>query len=150
MLCKVAPSRWPRKALPRAAAVSPQAPLQHQTNNLFHPAAMNSDRPTVLVLSSDPAFARQVTASWADGPESPEFVLMKEDLCAELRHDSYDLAIAEGSPDSARITEVLAAGGKPAIIVHSDSFISRCSTKGPLLLLHRAHTWAALVGVLGR
>jgi len=75
---------------------------------------------------------------------------MKEDLCAELRHDSYDLAIAEGSPDSARITEVLAAGGKPAIIVHSDSFISRCSTKGPLLLLHRAHTWAALVGVLGR
>ena len=112
---------------------------------------MNSDRATVLVISSDPAFARQVTANWPDGVQSPEFVLLKEDLCAELRHDSYDLAIADGSKDPANIAEVLVSGGKPAIIVHSDSFISRCSANGPVLLLHRsANTWPAIVGVLGR
>jgi signal transduction histidine kinase len=112
---------------------------------------MNLDHATVLVLSSDPAFARQVTAHWPDSAHSPEFVVLKEDLCGELRHDAYDLAIADGFGNPANITEVLTSGGKPAIIVHSDSFISRCSANGTVLLLHRrANTWPAMVGVLGR
>lgn len=112
---------------------------------------MNLNRPTVLLLSSDPAFPRQVTANWPESAELPEFVVLKEDLCTELKHDTYDLAIADGSTNPANITEILASSGKPAIIVHSDTFISRCSVNGPLLLLHRrAHTWPAIVGVLGR
>lgn len=111
---------------------------------------MNSDRATVLVVSSDPAFARQVTANWAEGPERPEFVVLKEDLCSELRHDAYDLAIADASSNAAAITEVLSSGGKPAIIVHSDAFISRCGVYGPVLLLHRrVNAWPSIAGILG-
>ncbi len=125
-----------------------------------HPAAdisrstiptMTVNRATVLILSSDPAFARQITANWPGGPDSPDFIVLKEDLCHDLRHDNYDLAIADGSPSPAAIAEALIAGAKPAIIIHSDSFISRCCAQGPVLLLHRqAETWPALVGVLGR
>ena len=112
---------------------------------------MKLNRATVLVLSSDPAFARQVTANWPEGPESPEFIVLKEDLCADLRQDTYDLAIADASNNPATIAKVLIAVGKPAILVHSDAFISRCSVRGSVLLLHRqSETWPAIVGVLGR
>lgn len=112
---------------------------------------MNSNPATVLVLSSDPAFARQIAANWPNGAEPPEFVALKEDLCMDLRHDGYDLAIADASRNQQTITEILTSAGKPAILVHSDSFISRCSANGPLLLLHRqANVWPAIVGVLAR
>jgi signal transduction histidine kinase len=110
---------------------------------------MSVNRATVLVLSSDPAFARQVTANWPAGAEPPDFVLLKEDL--ELQHDTYDLAIADGSTNTELMAEALISAGKPAILVHSDSFISRCRTQGAVLLLHRqAGSWAAIVGILGR
>lgn len=109
------------------------------------------NRATVLILSSDPSFVRQVTANWPESADGPDFVVLKEDVCTELRHDTYNLAIADGSCSGAAITESLISGGRPAILVHSDSFISRCSARGPVLLLHRqAGTWPAIVGVLGR
>ena len=112
---------------------------------------MKLNRATVLVLSSDPAFARQVTANWPEGPESPEFIVLKEDLCTDLRQGTYDLAVADASNNPATIADVLIAAGKPAILVHSDSFISRFSVRASVLLLHRqAETWPAIVGVLGR
>ncbi len=112
---------------------------------------MKLNRATVLVLSSDPAFARQVTANWPEAPESPEFIVLKEDLGADLGQDTYDLAVADASNNPTSIADVLIAAGKPAILVHSDSFISRCSARASVLLLHRqAETWPAIVGVLGR
>ncbi len=70
-------------------------------------------------------------------------------MCTDLRQDKYDLAIADASKNPASIADLLTAAGKPAILVHSDSFISRCSVQGPVLLLHRhAETWPAIVGVL--
>ena len=112
---------------------------------------MKLTRATVLVLSSDPAFARQVTANWPEGPESPEFIVLKEDLCSDLVQDTYDLAVADASNNPATIADVLIAAGKPAIIVHSDSFISRCSARSSVLLLRRQpESWSAMVGVLGR
>jgi signal transduction histidine kinase len=112
---------------------------------------MNSNRATVLILSSDPAFARQATASWPEGGDSPEFVVLKEDLCRDLQRDTYDLAIADCSTNSSTITDVLITAGKPAILVHSNSFLLLCGASGPVLLLDRQEdTWPAIVGVLAR
>src|SRR5215471_897788 len=153
-LCRAAANRWrPEAPLPDVAPTlrPPVQLLKAGTSNPFRRAAMNSDRATVLVISNDPAFVRQVTANWPDGAGSPEFVVLKEDLCAELRHDTYDLAIADASSKPVDVTELLASNGKPAIIVHCGSFISRCSANGQVLLLdRRADTCGAMVGVLGR
>jgi signal transduction histidine kinase len=111
---------------------------------------MSVNRATVLIVSSDPAFARQVTAHWPDSKDLPDFIILKEDLCRDLHRDTHDLAIADGSANQASLTEALICSGKPAILVHSDAFISRCFAQGPVLLLHRqAETWPAIVGVLG-
>lgn len=111
---------------------------------------MSLNRATVLILSSNSAFARQVTDSWPAG-ESPEFIVLKEDLCRELRHDTYDLAIAEGSAHEGAIIQILTSIGKPAIVVHSDSALDRCGAHGPVLLLKRElETWPSMVGLLGR
>jgi signal transduction histidine kinase len=111
------------------------------------------NRPTVLILSSNPAFSRELTESWPKGGELPEFVLLEEDLCSELQRDTYDLAIADASNSekSATLKRTLAAAGKPAIVVHSDSAGDACGINGPILELRRAsQSWAVMPALLGR
>ena len=114
---------------------------------------MKPHRPTVLILSSDPAFSRELTESWPRGGEAPEFVLLEEGLCRELQRDTYDLAIAEAVNLEKRATlrQALAAAGKPAIVVHSDSAADACSIHGPILELQRGlQSWPAMPALLGR
>jgi signal transduction histidine kinase len=114
---------------------------------------MKLHRPTVLILSSDPAFSRELTESWPKGGEAPEFVLLEEDLCRELQRDTYDLAIAEAvNPEKrANLRQALAAAGKPAIVVHSDGSADSCSIHGPILELRRGlQSWPAMPALLGR
>jgi signal transduction histidine kinase len=113
---------------------------------------MNLKRPTILILSSDPAFSRQVTTHWPAATESPDFIVLNEDLCRELQRDTYDLAIADVPTGQKRdaLIEALASTGKPAIVVHSDSFV-RCGIQGAMLQLHRQlESWPDVVGLLGR
>jgi len=71
---------------------------------------MTSNRPTVLILASDPAFAREITAEWPQGPaphsEGPEFVVLDfgvldfsidDGLSSGLSGSQYDLVIADAS-----------------------------------------------------
>ena len=114
---------------------------------------MKPKRPTVLILSSDPAFSRELTESWPAGGEAPEFVQIAEDLCSELHRDTYDLAIAEAvSPEKrASLRQALAAARKPGIVVHSDVSSDVCIIHGPVLELRRAlQSWAAMPALLGR
>src|SRR6266850_2401361 len=114
---------------------------------------MKLHRPTVLILSSDPAFSRELTESWPEGGEAPEFVLLEEDLCRELRRDTYELAIAEAiNPEKrANLRQALAAAGKPAIVVHSDTADDSFSIHGPILELGRGlQSWPAMPALLGR
>ena len=109
---------------------------------------MSVNRPTVLILSNDPAFAREVTACWPSDP--PEFEVLQQDPCPELRHDVYDLAICDAGSNPVSILETLFSVGKPAILVHSDSLRPRCGMHEPVLLLYRhGDAWPAVVGVLG-
>ncbi len=62
------------------------------------------NRPTVLILASDPAFARKVTAGWPQGGElggnGPEFIVLDETFCSGMAGSDYDLAIADASPET--------------------------------------------------
>lgn len=121
-------------------------------------ATMNRNGSTVLILSSDPAFARKVTGAWPAASEAPEFIVLKEDLCHELRRGVFDLAIADApaGPKRDTLTAVLASIGKPAILIgstqpHSGAASEGSRIEGPLLFLPREFAaWAAVAGLLGR
>jgi signal transduction histidine kinase len=114
---------------------------------------MRLHRSTVLILSSDPAFSRELTESWPKGADTPEFVLLEEDLCSELQRDTYDLAVADSASPEKRISlrQALAAAGKPAIMIHSDPVGDSHSIHGPILELRRDLAWwPAMPALLGR
>jgi hypothetical protein len=105
---------------------------------------MSTKRPTVLILASDPAFARAITAAWPQEPaprsathsRRPEFVVLDQGLSRDLEGGHYDLAIADASFDEKStkgknsqalcrdrhqaLRQSLAAARKPAIIIHSE------------------------------
>jgi hypothetical protein len=62
---------------------------------------MSINRPTVLILASDPAFAREITANWpkdaARYSQCPEFIVLDEGFSRDLEGSHYDLAIADVS-----------------------------------------------------
>lgn len=111
------------------------------------------NRSTVLILSSNPAFARELTEGWPKGGEAPEFVLLEADLCSELQRDTYDLAIADAadSEKRANLKQALGVAGKPAIIMNSDPGADACIIHGAVLELHRVpELWPMMTAVLGR
>jgi len=125
------------------------------TSSLVTSATVNRNGSTVLILSSDPAFARKVTGNWPATSEAPEFIVLKEDLCHELRRDVFDLAIADApaGPQRKTLTAVLASIGKPAILIgssqpHSGAASAGFGVEGQLLFLPRE--LAAVAGLLGR
>ncbi|HSZ64412.1 MAG TPA: hypothetical protein VK828_21615 [Terriglobales bacterium] len=141
---------------------------------------MSNPRSTVLILASDPAFAREITAKWPEDhglhsdhtSDRPEFVVLDEAFSRDLGGNHYDLAIADVSlPErNAKIDETdkpiqdslsnerinhltmsLAAAGKPAIVIHSGHGSDFYTVKGAVVELRREPgVWAALAGLLGR
>jgi signal transduction histidine kinase len=114
---------------------------------------MKLNRSTVLILSSDPAFAREITANWPQDHDRPEFVVTEQDLCGKLQGDTFDLAIADASSGERRanLRTAIAAAGKPAILMGCDFSSPASSTHGSILELSREpESWAAMAGLLGR
>ena len=130
-------------------------------------ATISMNRPTVLILASDPAFSREVTSNWpqdpaphSHGPEfAPEFIVLDEGFSRDLKGSHYDLAIADASSveknkdgrqdkndkddrvdrndRNKALKQSLAAAGKPAIIVHSDATLDFYNLHGAVLELRR-------------
>jgi hypothetical protein len=134
------------------------------------------NRQTVIVLSSDASFPREVIAKWPQGSANataPEFILLDPSLARDLNTVQYDLAIADFCRSSTRenalarkhrfsdeqtiqkkfdnIERCIAASGKPAIIIHSDSGLDYYAIKGAVIELRREPLlWAETVGLIGR
>jgi len=87
---------------------------------------MRLTSPTVLILSTNPAFAREIAAHWPANPNAPEFTVLEQGLFADFAGGSggnYDLAIADAASSETRcLKQALAAAGKPAILVYSENF----------------------------
>src|SRR5208282_2922534 len=131
---------------------------------------MSIHRPTVLILASDPAFAREITAHWPHDPaphsaphsNGPEFIVLDQNFSRGLEGGNYDLAIADASSleklgnDKRKslnqtLTQALAAAGKPAIVIHSDPALDFYNLHGAVLDLRcEPGIWPAMVGLIGR
>lgn len=122
---------------------------------------MRTTRPTVLILSTNPAFAREVAAHWPADLNVPEFTVLEQGLFCDFAGGNYDLAIADGISSEIRpgLRQVLATAGKPAILVHSE-----CSSLPPQsrnsydpvielsgrLMQDEKPFWPAMAALLGR
>ena len=133
-------------------------------------ATMSTNRPTVLILASDPAFSREITANWPQDPapnsDGPEFIVLDEGFSRDLEGSHYDLAIADASSveklknDKRNhlnkrlikdLKQALAAAGKPAIMIHSDPALDFYNLHGAVLELRRQPgLWPAMAGLIGR
>jgi len=138
-------------------------------------ATMSSNRPTVLILASDPAFAREITTHWPQDPaphcNGPEFIVLDEGFSRGLKGSNYDLAIADAScyerrkhnkkdendPSQDRngqnqvLNRALAAAGKPAIVIHSDPARDFYNIHGAVIELRgEPGVWPAMAGLIGR
>ena len=140
---------------------------------------MSSNRPTVLILASDPAFSREITANWPQEPaprsQGPEFIVLDEGFSRDLKGSHYDLAIADASsvdkiasPDENNsdhesrrqrlnkrlnrdLKRSLLAAGKPAIVIHSDPTLDFYNIHGAVIDLRREPgLWPAITGLVGR
>jgi signal transduction histidine kinase len=114
---------------------------------------MKLKRPTVLILSCDPAFAREITENWPRQSGGPEFVVLDPDLSRDLRGDTFDLAIADPSCEEKQtnLKNVLAAAGKPAILIVLDISPQPPSGHSRIVELRREPKSCALMaGLLGR
>lgn len=127
---------------------------------------MTSNRPTVLILASDPAFSREITTNWPQGPAPgsgrPEFIVLDQGCSRDLAGSPYDLAIADaGSVDNngdrnkdrllgPALKRALVATGKPTILIHSDPALAFYNFDGSVLELRRdPEVWAAMAGLVG-
>ena len=127
------------------------------------------NRPTVLILASDPAFSREITANWpqdhAPHSNGPEFIVLDEGFSRDLKGSNYDLAIADASSDDKNdeksedtrkclnkaLKQSLAAAGKPAIVIHSDPALDFYNNHGAVLELRREPgLWPSIAGLVGR
>jgi hypothetical protein len=132
-------------------------------------ATMSTNRPTVLILASDPAFSREVTANWpqdaAPHSNAPEFIVLDEGFSRDLKGSHYDLAIADASSVGRNddknedkhkllnkdLKQSLAAAGKPAIMIHSDPSLDFYNIHGAVLELRREPgLWPSIAGLVGR
>jgi hypothetical protein len=133
---------------------------------------MRLTRPTVLILSANPAFARELAAHWPTDSNSPEFTVLEQGLFRELTGSNYELAIADATSSKHRseLKQALAAAGRPAILVHSDSdsdlpltslpLRELSNSDGPVVELSRVlsphaspaekPSWPTIAGLLGR
>ena len=119
---------------------------------------MRQPRPTVLLLSNDPAFSRDVTDGWPRDSERPEFVVLDWVLCGGLHADTFDLAIADASSkeNRLRLKQALSSTGKPAILVSPEASTPAASGHAPVIELTRedpsreTKAWAVLAGLIGR
>jgi len=134
-----------------------------------------SERAVVLILASDPEFAREIAAHWPEGPEphsaAPEFIVLDRAFSRQVKAGNYDLAIADASSagegkNKSRnqdrrqtlshslkkgLQQSLAAAGKPSIVIHSSPSGGFCNLHGNIIALRRAPgIWAAMAGLIGR
>jgi|HubBroStandDraft_6_1064221.scaffolds.fasta_scaffold201681_1 signal transduction histidine kinase len=127
---------------------------------------MRLSRPTVLILSTNPAFARELAAHWPSDPNPPEFTVLEQALFRDLAGSNYDLAIADASSPASRskLKKALTAAAKPAILVHSAKDTDRspaaprefASADCSIIELSNQSTngakplWPVMAGFLGR
>ena len=100
---------------------------------------MPMNRQTVLIVSGDPAFARELATNWSGDGYPPEFTVLAEGVFSDMSGGQYDLVIADGSTQVSRasLKPLLVSAGKPGILIHSDSTAAFSRFEGSIIELRR-------------
>ncbi len=124
---------------------------------------MSKDRQTVLILSSDPAFSRAITANWPQDTKNrtkdPDFIVLDKGFSRELNGDHYDLAIADAaccekqgaknkSLDYKVLKDSINTAGKPAILIHVGSAPAQSNSGAVIELSREEPTWPMITSLL--
>jgi len=80
------------------------------------------DQPTVLIISDDPEFSRQVTARWQSERNLPCCTLMSTEVSLDCQPESFQLAIAGAIRPQALsvVLEAMEAAGKRVLFLADD------------------------------
>jgi signal transduction histidine kinase len=114
---------------------------------------MPATRSTVLILSTNPSFAREIANHWPADSTSPEFIVLEENIFRDSASTHFDLAIADASSPGSQfeLKKALASSGKPAILVHADSSLPFSHSDGIMIELRgQDGLWSIVAGLLGR
>ena len=123
---------------------------------------MTTGRPTVLILSNDSAFARELASHWPTDGTLPEFTVLEGSLFRDLIGSHYDLAIADAASrkSDSELKQALASAAKPAILIQTEPAAEFArseftDTGGTLIELNATlhgepQSWAVVAGLLGR
>ncbi len=111
-------------------------------------------RPSVLILSDDPDFARSALARWQSEKSAPEITLATSDIWQPAAASQHDLIVAGALRNDARsllLSVLNAATGKPVIYVTPEARETHAlQTSHPaLLVLERREDWTANLVLLG-
>ncbi len=103
------------------------------------------DQPTVMIISDDADFSREVTSRWQTERSVPAFTLMSGDLCDGFDAGAFELAIVGAIAPRAipAVLKALEATGKPAIFVCNDAQTAQVArdTQPRVLLLRQYEGW---------
>lgn len=127
---------------------------------------MHFSHPTVLILSTSPAFAREIAEHWPPGSNPPEFTVLDQGLFCESAVGNYDLAIADATSSECRreLRQALNRAAKPAILVFSGRSVPFVSHPEPTRQsaiiefskelggggITGENLWPVMAGLLGR
>jgi signal transduction histidine kinase len=100
------------------------------------------DQSTILIVSDDAAFAHSLKMRWQTEAQSPAFTLMGSDLCRDLDHDAFALAVVgDVHPDALpQVIRALDPANKPVVLICSNqnqAQIFRSTRCGASLLLQQ-------------
>jgi len=103
------------------------------------------DQATVLIISDDAEFSREITSRWQSERSVPSFTLTSSDIRPVFDPESVQLAIAGGIRSQALsvILEAMDAAGKRVIFVSEDSNALQtvCSRWPRILTLRQQEGW---------
>jgi len=83
------------------------------------------DQSTVLIITDDAEFSREITSRWQSERSVPSFTLMSSDIRIAFDPENFELAIAGGIRSQAlsAVLEAMEAAGKRIIFVCEDSSV---------------------------
>ena len=103
------------------------------------------DQPTIMIISDDADFSREVTSRWQTERSVPPFTLMSGDLCHGFDAGAFELAIVGAIAPRAitPLLKALEATGKPVVFVCNDVQTAQVvrDTQPRVLLLRQHEGW---------
>lgn len=118
----------------------------------MEPETSTVDQHTVLIVSDDAEFSRQISGRWQSARAVPAFTLLGSDLSRVCDRDAFDLAVVGSIPPAAlsQALRVLDPSRKPVILLSDQSHSAQSLRRefSRLLVLGQHQGWPDTIVLL--